>query len=192
MIKEQLIKEFLSTLKYTIVVEPEWDGQSNAMQFYELVYELGRQMHLCPDKCRALLNDQSNKSVWRQTFQQAYVSVVSCTRGLVNNLEACDINIARTKLSELWFLRNEILELNAELDLVTDSTARAILDAATVKLDRDAEMLESQIDWWANPNYQGEMEEEAFDVPNLKGVPDSHHWWSISQRESCKDIQYIC
>ena len=175
-----LIKELIKLLKYSIIVEPIY-GHSHAVRLYELVHKLGRKMYIFPDY-RDLLTEEDITAL-KEIFQPAFVSIADYTRGLLSDIESHDLNIAKTRLSQIYFFKNEIFDLYKEID-------KAELTAEVVKaiqhLETDVDMLESQISVWSDPDYEW-AEEDPDDVPNLNGVPESHFWWSKEQRESSKN-----
>ena len=181
---KRLIGEFLKRLKYSMAVKADpRDWNSHTSTFYEDVYEMVRNMYLHPNN-RALLSHE-DKIILKENFVPAFVRIANCTPGVVNNIEAHDMNIAKTRLSELTFLKNEVFDLYKEScnDNVNETDE---VKQALKKLDYCIEMLERKISNWSRPDYEY-AEDDLDQLPNLNGVPESHHWWTSKHRELCKE-----
>jgi hypothetical protein len=174
-----LIQTFLNALKFTIQVQPKRaHGLTNASNFYEKVYDLGRYMYLYPNYRELFTNE--DREIFKETFLDAFVSIICHTPGVVNNLEAHELNIAKTKLSELTFLKKEIFDYykevcGNEIEL-TDEVKSAIEE-----LEDCMDMLEDQIKCWSRHDHPF-AESNSYQVPILKGVPQTHYWWTNEQR----------
>ena len=180
-----VIANFLGLLKYTTEVKPELGfGYTNTARVYEAAYDLGRHMYLCPNY-RTLFTDEDT-ATFRKWFRPAFVSLVQCTRDdLVNNLEPYELNTAKKRLSQIWFLRNEIYGLYKELFGKVEP--RVAMEKAAAELDTDAQRLESLIEVWSEPENVFYAEPDPIKDLNLNGVPDSHYWWSNRQRQEWND-----
>lgn len=177
------IVEFMKRLKHTTVMKPNatnWDA--NADIFYERVYDMARLMHLYPNY-RALLTDD-DKSTLKECFEPTLASVVGFTPCVVNNIEAYDMNVAKRRLSELTFLKDEVLGLYREVSggiEASENTKKALAE-----LDYFIEMLDDQIYNWSLPTYEFARDDPR-QVPNLNGVPESHTWWTKKHRDYWKE-----
>ncbi|CAF1274282.1 unnamed protein product [Adineta ricciae] len=174
---QRVVKEFLSRLHYLSILTKEVEyGYSNALRLYTSVYELGRRLSAHPDY-RQMLTDE-DKTTFKQYFPTGFVKLVDYTPGLVGNIEPSDLNIARTRRSQIWFLKNELLDLYKEIngkELTTE------MQSALDKLQTSDNMLDSDISDWIRPDYD-EAVDKSEDVPNLNGVPPSHDWWTEEHR----------
>ena len=177
-----VIKNFLGLLKYTTMVKSEF-GHTNAVRFYKAAYELGRHMHLRPDY-RPLFTEEDT-ATFRKWFKPAFISIAQGTDRLINNLEPHELNLAKKRLSQIWFLLNEIYGLYQELFEKVEPIVS--MEIAAIELDPDVQRLESKIEFWSDSDNECYTEPNPNEEPNLNGVPDSHYWWSKIRRQAWKD-----
>jgi hypothetical protein len=154
--------------------------------------------YLQPDY-RTLLTEE-DKATLRNYFQAAFIVTVKYTPGRVNNIEAHDMNVAKTRLSELVFLKNEIFDLYKEACEVDSATASRTGDnnattqlqlskemqEAIKLLERKINMLDDDIAVWSQPEHPF-AEDNPEDVPDLNGVPATHYWRTSPNRELSKN-----
>lgn len=113
------------------------------------------------------------------------VSVIDCAPGVVNNIEPEDMNLAKRRLSELTFLKNEIIGLYHDFS-TTGGKLGAELTSQLEELDDSIDMLECQVQSWSRPNCYS-AKDDPKQVPDLNGVPESHSWWTSQNRNAWKD-----
>ncbi|CAF5072771.1 unnamed protein product, partial [Rotaria magnacalcarata] len=179
----RIIKDFLSRLHYLSILTKEIEyGHSNASKLYNSVYEFGRHTYIYPDY-RQLFTDE-DKNIFEQCFPIGFVKLVGYTPGLVDNIEPSNLNIARARRSQLWFLKNEILDLYKEINGGNELTTE--IQHALNKLETSDNVLECHISDWTEPGYD-EAEDKPREVPNLNGVPESHDWWTEEHRQRWKN-----
>lgn len=174
------IKEFLERLEQTCSIKRDFTvWQSHVSLFYRDVYQMIRLMHLNPNFCD-LLTDE-NKKTFTENFMRAFIPVCNCTFLTINNITCKELNKVKTKLTELNFLKNEVFNLYKELNggcvEMTDK-----LNYALEQLNVCIEILQEKLEIHADHD-----ENELRSVPNLNGVPESHIWWTPEERNSAKD-----
>ena len=179
----RLLRNILKDLHYLSILKNEEEfGFTNAKIVYKTAYEFGRRTHLVPDY-RQLLTDEDKNNL-KQHFPAGFVKLVGYTPGLVNIIGPSTINLARTKLSEISFVRNELLDMYKEVnggELANEMT-KALAD-----LDHSSDRLKITISGWLSG--YSEVDDDPDDVPNLNGVPDSHDWWTEEHREIWENRQ---
>jgi hypothetical protein len=182
---QKLIKDFWSILKYSLTVKNE-NAISNAQSFYEVVYDIGRS-----------INDKQEQNIMKQifvendvvtlkeTFQPGFISIVNCTRGLVNNISLEESILAKRRLSQMWFLKNEIIPIYKQV-ISNDVVLTDDFNDACQKLKNIAEKLEEKLEDWSDQDTtQDYIGINA--LPNLNGVPNDHYWWTDQEREISKN-----
>ncbi|UJR11291.1 hypothetical protein I4U23_015472 [Adineta vaga] len=178
----RIIKQLVDRLHYLSILKNEKDfGFSNASILYETVYEFGRRTHLQPDY-RKLLTNEDEKNL-KEFFPIGFTKLIGYTPGLVNNIDPSDLNIARGKRSQIWFLKNEFLDFYKE---VSGYELTQEMKDALKKLEQSDDELEFNISNWTRPDYD-EAVDRPSDVPNLNGVPESHDWWTEEHRQLWKN-----
>jgi hypothetical protein len=176
------IKELLRTLTNLSATKHEGpSGFFYVEHLYEAAYQFGRHTHLYPD-FRQLLTDE-DKNVLKEHFPNAFVTLVDYTSGLVGNIGPSTLNVARTRRSQLWFFKNEVLNLYTEVN--GNELPKEVKDVLN-KLNESNNVLRHKISNWTRPDYD-EADDDPEDVPNLNGVPESHNWWTKEHREMWKN-----
>jgi hypothetical protein len=172
------IKEFLRRLIIlaNALDEGPW-AFSDVNEFYKAAYNFGRYTHLHPDFQQLLTSD--DKITLKKDFPKALVEIAGYTPGLFNNITPSRLNVARTRRSQLWFLKNEVLDLYKQAN--ENDLSKEVQDELN-KLEEQDNILEYNISNWTRPDYD-EAEDDSDDVPNLNGVPESHDWWTEDHRE---------
>jgi hypothetical protein len=181
-----LLEKFVRRLRYSTEIanaKPEV-GHSNADYFYDLLFDLGRHMHLCAD-FRSLLGDEEKKTL-RDTFQPALVQIVGFTSARINSLEADDLNKARKRLSELSFLKNEAFDLYKEVCVGGKVELSSEATKSMQRLNAMFDRLEENISDWSSSDNAFSYD-NPIDVPNLNGIPANHFWWPEKYRNSCEN-----
>jgi hypothetical protein len=179
-----LINEFFRRLKHLATTNcDQVFGFANSKGFYKTAFDLARHMHIYPNY-RDLFTDEDKKA-FKEEFPIGFIILIGYTPGMVNNIEDCDMNIAKTKLSEMTFLKNEIFELYKQFsgDDVKLSSNKEI---SMTDLDDFIEKTLDKISTWTEPDYYSAVDDPE-QVPNLTGVPESHSWWRKKNRELFKD-----
>jgi hypothetical protein len=178
----RIIKQLLDRLHYLSILKNEIDfGFSNASILYKSVYDFGRHTHLQPDYRKLLTNE--DEKILKEFFPIGFTKLVGYTPGLVNNIEPSNLNIARRKRSQIWFLKNEFLDFYKE---VSGCELTQEIKDALKKLEESDDALEFDISNWTRPDYD-EAVDRLSDVPNLNGVPESHDWWTEQHRQMWKN-----
>ena len=179
-----IINEFLKCLKQLAVNNCGKDFEYiKSKDLYENVFHLARHMHLYP-KYRELFTDE-DKKYFKEAFHVGFIKLIGYTPGMVNNIEDCDMNIAKTKLSEMTFLKNEIFELFKELN-DGDQKLNSSEERAVEILDDLIEKTLDNVSRWSEPDYYSAIDDPE-EVPNLNGVPESHSWWPAKHLEVWKN-----
>ena len=177
---QDIMRKFFNSLIDAAQVK-QANPRLNAIMFYDNLYELVRNMYLDEKGFRNELSEE-NRKILRQSFLPAFVSVVGQTRVLINNLEGCDLNVARTRLSQMSFLRHEAFNLYKEITDEQQQTSSSQVQQAISQLDTNIDNLGEEVEIWTSPHYDF-AEDNPRDVPNLNGVPLSHTWWTEKHRE---------
>ena len=177
-----VIKGFLRNLNVLSVIQEEGSsGFFYVKNLYEAAYEFARHTHLYPD-FRKFLTDE-DKNILKEHFTNAFVKLVGYTPGLVNNIGPSTLNVARTRRSQIWFIKNEVLDLYKEVN--GNDLPKEMKDLLS-KLNESNNVLECRISNWTRPDYD-EADDDPEDVPNLNGVPESHCWWTKEHRQMSKN-----
>ncbi len=171
------IKELLRHLNILGITKNEGASVfSYVDDLYEAAYNFGRYTHLHPGFQQLLTSEDKNGL--KEHFPKALVEIVGYTPGLVNSVGPSTINIARTRRSQIWFLKNEVLNLYKEVN--GNNLSKEVQDALK-KLEESNNVLQYRISNWTRPDYD-EADDDPDDVPNLNGVPESHNWWTEEHR----------
>ena len=165
----RLIRNIINDLHYLSILKNEEEfGFSSAKILYKTIYEFSRHTHRLPNY-RQLLSDEDKNNL-KQHFPTGFVKLVGYASQLVNLVSPSIINVARARLSQIVFARNELLDLyKVSGGELTKEVAEA-LDS----LDQSHERLQETISDWLSGCYQ--VEDDPDDVLNLSGVPESHDW----------------
>ncbi len=165
-------KEFLDRLHYLSILKNQLEfGFSNAERLYSSVYELGRHTYIYPDY-RELFTVEDIK-IFKEFFPTSLCKLIGHTPSLVNTIDKSDINISRERRSQLWFLKNEILDMYEEFN--GDLTLE--IEESLKKLEVFDNILQTNV---SIKDY--DIQNNLDDIPNLTGVPDSHYWWTEKHR----------
>lgn len=116
-------------------------------------------------------------------FPSGFLRVAGFTPGLNCNQESDDLNSVKGSLSEISFVKHELLDLYNELAVVDGDQTKFSDDIklAVQILDEQTEVLLEQISEWEKPDYYSTIDSPD-DVPDLRGVPESHSWWPSKHR----------
>ena len=119
----------------------EPSGFKESSIFYMLAYDLGRHLYLYKDY-RSLFTDEDKKT-YREMFPSGFLRVAGFTPGLRCNQESDDLNSVKGSLSEMSFVKHELLDLYNELAVVDDDQTKFSDDIklAVLILDERAEEL---------------------------------------------------
>lgn len=176
------IKELLRTLTNLSAIKHEGpSGFFYVDHLYEAAYDFGRLSYLHLD-FRQLLTVEDKNNL-KEHFPKALATLTDYTSGAVNTIGPSILNVARTRRSQLWFVKNEILDLYKEVN--GNDLPQEVQDALK-KLKMSDNVLEYNISNWTRPDYD-EADDDPEDVPNLNGVPESHSWWTEEHREMWKN-----
>ena len=172
-----IIRNLVKDLRYvsTLTNESEF-GFSNARLIYQGAYEFGRRCYLLPDY-RQLLTDEDKKN-FKESFPSGLASLANYTPGLVNTLQKSSINLARERLSQITFVKDELLDLYREIN--GDKVPVEVVQASKI-LNECQCRLDFTISEWLR-GYD-EIDDDPREVPNLNGVPETHYWWTDKHRE---------
>lgn len=153
------------------------DGISHSIHFYKYGYDLARLMYLYPNY-RELFTDEDKKD-FKENILKAFVKLLFYTDIIIDSVFKYSINIAKTKLSEMSFIKNEIFGFYKEL-IGIDLKLTLNEENAMKDLEDMMERISGYIEY--------SFEDIDFDdLPNLNGVPESHTWWTTEQRELWKN-----
>lgn len=165
-----IIQAFLGQLYYLSILKDE----RNASILLNSIFELGRHSYIYPDY-KKLFTEQDRK-IFKHFFPTSIIQLLGWTPILVNIDFKSDINIARERRSQLWFLKNEITDLYMEFyGCLTPE-----IENSLQKLIESDNILEHEISV-----DDDEIQNNMDDIPNLTGVPTSHYWW-IEQHRKCQ------
>lgn len=176
-----VIRKFLNDLRRLSVLNLEGSsGFYHVNSLYETAYDFSRYIHLYPEFLQSLTDD--DKNFVKEHFPNALPKLVGFTPGLINNIKY-NVNTARTKRSQIFFIKNEIVDLYKQVNQNTLSTE---IEKFLQELEKSNNILESTISDLTDPE-NDETDDDPDDVPNLNGVPSSHDWWSEEYRQMWKN-----
>jgi hypothetical protein len=91
----------------------------------------------------------------------------------------------------LTFARTELFELYTKTCAGDENNLRTKeMEKSLESLDEKRETIEDEIELWLRPDFSEKVEEDTEFLPDLNGVPLSHHWWSSKQREQSIQIYH--
>lgn len=172
-----IIRNLVKDLRYlsTLTNESEF-GFSNARQIYQEAYEFGRRSYLLPDYLQ-LLTDEDKKN-FKESFPPGLARLATYTPGLINTLQKSSINLARERLSQITFVKDELLDFYREIN--GNKASEEVVQASKI-LNECQCRLDYTISQWLR-GYD-EIDDDPSEVPNLNGVPETHYWWTDKHRE---------
>lgn len=180
----RVFKELVTNLSFLPMIKNEAEnGLLNADLLYESIYDFGRYTHLTQNYQQLLTNEDKTK--FKECFPQGFVKLVGYTPGLVNTISPLSINIARQRQSQIFFAKNELIDLYKELN---EHKLPIEVSDALKNLEQSNNFVRNSISDWINVSYC-EIDDEPGDVPNLNGVPETHDWWTNEHRQIWKNRQ---
>ena len=171
-----IIRNLVKDLRYlsTLTNESEF-GVSNARLIYQKAYEFGRRSYLLPDY-RQLLTDEDKKN-FNEFFPAGLARLTNYTPALVNTLQKSSINLARERLSQITFVKDELLDLYREIH-------GNQLPDEVIQSSKTLNEWQCRLDFTISEWLRGydEIEDDPAEVPNLNEVPETHYWWTNEHR----------